>query len=214
MVTDTTPKVQDTTPKVQDTTRPSKVVEPSPVSKESSHVTREPSPAPEPKTHTEKEVNQLLLVPTREAGRMTNSAESERDSLKVQLASMTSERDDIHTERTTLEKRIEELSSTDPELNNLEKRAKELREQDRLLKDGIRTLASDKMTNAERVKKAELASANHITGECEAEIAKLTVSQQAAETKIAAQAKAQVAKNASSSSTAPTRAGSPLSATV
>ncbi len=113
------------------------------------------SPEVTPKLYSKDEADALVHAAKSEGGRETRIVEKERDALKTQLAAITSERDDIKTEREGLDKRITELSSSDPELNNLEKRAKELREQDRTLKDGIRSLEADRLTNATRVKKAD-----------------------------------------------------------
>ncbi len=143
----------DTTQKAQDTTLTPK--DETPKGKESPPGQKEPAPQDEPKTHTDKEVERLVQFAKMETGRGNKVVAAERDTFKSDLTAKTSELDDVQGEREKLEARIEELSSKDPELNNLEKRDKELRGRERLLKDGIRDLDTNKRNNAARVKKAE-----------------------------------------------------------
>ena len=147
MVVDTTPKVQDNVPSPLDTSPKGQVP--------SLNVPAETSPPGTPRTYTQVEVDNLLRDTKREAGRAQKTVEVERDSLRGQVRLHENKLSDLEVERENLDKRIEELSSKDPELNNLEKRAKQIREMERKAQAKANDAETKVLEFGERIKRAE-----------------------------------------------------------
>ena len=109
--------------------------------------------AEEERLYTQTQVNELVHAAKSDAGRIAKGIETERDNLKSQITTRESELGDIQAERDTLQKKLEDLSSDDPQKFDLIKQDKELRDEQRKLKSRIKELDDRDTSLSEREKK-------------------------------------------------------------
>jgi len=113
----------------------------------------------QPETYTREQIQKFVSDALAEQGRKHKSefepVAKERDTYKSQLQAKENELAGLSDERGELQKRIDELSSNDPEVFNLVKKDRELRERERQLKTGVQELEAEKQSHAERIKLAD-----------------------------------------------------------
>jgi len=111
------------------------------------------SPEQEERLYTQSQTDALVHAKDSEWGRRFKVVETERDTLKSQMASNDAKVADIQSERDSLQEQMEELSSTDPKKFDLIKRDKVLRDQQRQINDRTKGLDEREQKLVEREKK-------------------------------------------------------------
>ena len=109
----------------------------------------------EDKLYTQRQLDAFIHAAKSEIGRNVKDLERERNDLKSQLQTKTSEVEDIKSERESIQQQIEDLSSEDPKKFDLIKRDKELRDRERKARERERDIEAKERVNAERIARAD-----------------------------------------------------------
>jgi len=109
----------------------------------------------ETKMYTQKEVDALVHGAKSQAGRATQEIEVERDTLKSQVLRNERDLEEIQSERESLHKEIEELTSDDPKKFDVVKKDRELRERERIIRADAQELEKQKALHEGTVREAQ-----------------------------------------------------------